>query len=558
MSDPAAESAVLPDDLVPARMLNEVVYCPRLYALEHVNGEWAESADTVRGKTVHRRVDQPSTTSLPEPDGEDAPRVVRSVHLGDAALGIVAKIDLVEAADGVVVPVDYKHGRQPDVPEGAYLPERVQSCAQVLLLRAHGYACDHGVLYFAGSRTRVEVAVTAELVAVTMGAVAEARRIASRTELPPPLVDSPKCRGCSLVGLCLPDESNVLLGRAARVRPLAPVREEGLPLYVEARGCKLALESGEIVVKVEGKVVDRARIVDTSRVVVTGAASITTPLLAALSERGVPVAVHDGWGRMAGTFVPMSGHNVIGRIAQHRVAADPERALAISRKIVAGKIANHRVLLRRNGTDVPEQALAQLSGYADDALAAGSVETLYGIEGIAARTYFRQFATMLKDRPLAEGFDLDGRNRRPPRDPVNALLSLGYAFLAREATNVLVGVGLDPWVGFLHRPRPGKPALALDLMEEFRPVIAESVVIRVLNEGVVTLADFDVRTVGTTLRDAGRKGFIRAFERRLQEEVQHPAFGSSMSYRRILEVQARLMSKAVSGEIPSYPPFRVR
>lgn len=541
---------------VPARMLNEIVYCPRLYALEHLNGEWAESADTIRGKTVHRRVDQPTTVPLPDPGEEDAPVVVRSVSLSDDALGMSAKIDLVEVEGGFVVPVDYKVGRAPEIPEGAFEPERVQVCAQVLLLRAHGYDVPKGVLYFAGSRRRVDVEVTDALVARAHEAVREARAVQDAEALPPPLVDSPKCRRCSLVGICLPDEHNALLGRTERVRPMVPPREEGLPLYVEARGGKLSLEGGEIVVKVEGKVVERVRIVDTSRVVVTGAVSITSPLLLALAERGVPVAIH-GWGdQLRGWFAPASGKNVLGRIAQHRAAAEPDRALALARAMVHGKIANQRVLLRRNGRDVEDRALGLLATFAEDALRSPSLPSLLGTEGSAARIYFGQFSKMLKER--AVDFDLDGRNRRPPRDPVNALLSLGYAYLAREVTNVLVTVGLDAWVGFLHQPRPGRPALALDLMEEFRPLVAESVVLQVLNGGMVGPADFDVQQVGTFLRDGGRRAFIRTFERRLAEEATHPVFGTKLSYRRIIEVQARMLSKAVSGEIPEYPPFKVR
>ncbi|MEQ1572579.1 MAG: CRISPR-associated endonuclease Cas1, partial [Myxococcota bacterium] len=429
-------------ELIPARMVNEVVYCPRLFALEHLNGEWADSADTVRGRTVHRRVDQPSATALPEPEdgGEDAP-AVRSVHLGSEALGVVAKIDLVESADGEVVPVDYKQGSVPDVPEGAHLPERVQVCLQGLLLRSHGYRCEGGVLYFARSRRRVAVPFTEALVAATLDAVAHARRILDTGELPPPLVDSPKCWGCSLVGLCLPDEQNVLGGVSRTARPLAPPREEGLPLYVDVRGGKLSLDGGEIVVKAEGKVVERVRISDTSRVVVTGAVSVTSPLLQALADRDVSLAVHGWGGTLAGTFVPASGRNVLGRIAQHRAVSDPERRLAVARRMVVGKIANQRVMLRRNGEGVPDRVLELLDGYGREAGQVGSISALYGIEGTAARLYFEQFATMLRAGPLAEGFDFDGRNRRPPKDPVNALLSLAYAFLTREVTNILVGGG---------------------------------------------------------------------------------------------------------------------
>lgn len=548
-------------ELIPVRMLNEVVYCPRLFALEFIDGEWAESADTIRGRTVHRRVDKPTRAGLPapeDPEDEEAPRISRSVHLGDPELGMVAKIDLVEAVGDRVTPVDYKKGSAPNLPEGAWLPERVQVCAQGLLLRKHGYQTDAGVLYFAGSRRRVEVPFTDELIARTLQAVEEARAIIASGELPPPLVDSRRCPGCSLVGICLPDETNHLNGRTERVRTLVPPRDEGVPLYVEARGAKVAREGREIVVKAEGKVIERVRIADTSRVVVTGAASVTTPLLMTLMEQDVPVALHGWSGRLAGVLQPAGGHNVLGRIAQHEVASDPERSLVLARRFVHGKILNHRVLLRRNGVDVPPRALELLRNYADEATKAPDLANLFGIEGIAARIYFEQFARMLKPRDLADRFDFNGRNRRPPRDPVNAMLSFAYACLLRECVNVLVGIGLDAWRGFLHHPRPGKPSLALDLMEEFRAVLAESAVIGAINNGVVQGDDFLVHPTGTALKDGARKRFIRAIERRMSEEATHPAFGTKMSYRRILEVQARLLNKTLRGELSEYPPFRVR
>ena len=544
--------------LVPARMLNEVVYCPRLFALEHLNREWADSADTIRGTTVHRRVDQASTATLPEEPAHVSPAQVRSLTLSDEALGVVARIDLVESRDGVVVPVDYKKGTVPDTSEGAWLPERVQVCAQGLLLRAHGYRCPEGALYFAGSRRRVAVPLTATLITSTLEAIERARKIIDAGALPEPLVDSPKCWGCALVGLCLPDEHNLLNDKTQRARPLAPPLEEGLPLYVEARGAKLCRQGGEIVVKIQDEVIERVRIADTSRVIVRGAASVTTPLLQSLAQRGVPLSVHGWSGRLTGTFLPVGGHNVLGRIAQHRAAADAGRSLELARRIVHGKIANQRVMLRRNGRGVPQHVLEQLQGWSRDSLESMSAQFLLGLEGTAARAYFQHFSCMLRDPALAQGFTLEGRNRRPPKDPLNALLSLAYAFLVREVTTILWGVGLDPWVGFLHHPRPGRPSLALDLMEEFRPILADSVVLRVINQGTIGASDFDARSVGVSLKDAARRRFIRAFEQRMSEEATHPRFSTSMSYRRIVEVQARLLCKSLLEEIEAYPPLKVR
>jgi CRISPR-associated protein Cas1 len=155
-------------------------------------------------------------------------------------------------------------------------------------------------------------------------------------------------------------------------------------------------------------------------------------------------------------------------------------------------------------------------------------------------------------------FDFDGRNRRPPRDPVNALLSLAYSLLAKDLTIVLQAVGFDPFLGFYHRPRYGRPALALDLMEEFRPLVADSVVLNAVNTGVIQRGDFVGRGGAVSLGHAGRGRFLRVYERRMDELVTHPVFGYRISYRRVLEVQARLLGRFLAGEIPEYPGFQTR
>jgi CRISPR-associated endonuclease Cas1/CRISPR-associated protein Cas4 len=531
-------------------MINEVVYCPRLFALEHLDGEWAESADTKRGARVHKRVDRPD----PRPDAE-APAVRRSLHLSDPDLGIVARCDLVELDGETAVPVDYKKGQVPE--HGPWLPERVQLCAQALLLRAHGYQVERGVLYFAGSKRRVDVPIDAALVDATRSAIALAQRILETSDgsLPPPLVESPKCPRCSLVGICLPDETNLLQGATDQVRPIAPSRADGVALYVEARGAKVSLKGGEILVSVRGEPAERVRISDTSSVVIRGAASITTPVVQRLTERGIPVSLQTFSGWWYGHVQPVGGHNVHGRIAQFRVASTASLALPIARAMVVGKIRNSRVLLRRNGQG--PQALRDMKLHAEGARQAMDVSQLMGHEGNAARTYFSAFPTMLRHTVFAELFDANGRNRRPPLDPVNALLSYAYSNLVRVCAEALQRVGLDPMVGVLHSVRPGRPALALDLMEEFRSVIAESCVLRAVNTGVVGEDDFLVRRTGVSLTDRGRRAFIRVLEQRWCEEAVHPVFERRMAYRRIVEVQARMLSKAFRGEVP-YVPVSIR
>ena len=550
-------------DLLPARMLNEYAYCPRLFYLEWVQAEWAESADTEEGRLHHRRVDE-EQGGLPEVEStdEDGPAVARSVTLSSESLGLIARIDLVEADGPRVVPVDYKRGEVPGVPEGSWEADRVQLCAQALLLREHGYQCERGILYYAASRRRVEVAIDDALVQRTLALAAEARATAASGVIPSPLVDSPKCPRCSLVGICLPDEIVYLKAGGSdqeEPRRLVPARDLALPVYVQAQGTTLAKQGDRLVVRERQQVIEEVRLLDVSQVCVFGNVQVTTQLVRELCERGVPICYfsHGGW--FYGITHGMYHRNGLLRQFQYAATVDPVRTLTLSRRFVEAKIRNCRTLLRRNGKDVQPEALKQLSELAERVRQVGDLGQLLGLEGLAARAYFGQFATMLRPRagnPLP--FDFEGRNRRPPRDPVNALLSFAYALLVKDLTVTLQAVGFDPYLGFLHTPRYGRPALALDLMEEFRPLIADSVVLSVVNNGEITPEDFVQRGPACALKPEGRKRFLAAYGRRMDKLIRHPVFGYTISYRRVLEVQARLLGRYLAGEIPEYPQFLTR
>jgi CRISPR-associated protein Cas4 len=216
---------------LPARMVNEFQYCPRLAYLMWVQGEWADSADTIEGRVRHRRVDTvpggfPEAGDLPVDERLHA----RSVTLSSTRLGLIARVDLIEAEDGIVTPVDYKRGKRPHVAAGAWEPERVQLCVQGLLLEEQGYHSDEGILYFCESRERVRVPFDDELRRTTFDAIHGLRLTAAAGRIPPPLEDSPKCPRCALVGICLPDEVAFLRAGAVQPRPLAVARDEALPV----------------------------------------------------------------------------------------------------------------------------------------------------------------------------------------------------------------------------------------------------------------------------------------------------------------------------------------
>jgi CRISPR-associated endonuclease Cas1/CRISPR-associated protein Cas4 len=549
--------------LLPVRMVNEYEYCPRLAYLEWVQGEWADSADTVEGRHTHRRVDQRSG-NLPEPDAEQTGEKVhaRSVALSSVRLGLTAKIDLVEADGNAVTPVDYKRGKRPHVPKGAYDPERVQVCAQGLLLEEHGYRCTEGVLYFAGSKERVKVLFDDELRAQTLRAVNGLRFVAAGGRMPPPLEDSPKCPRCSLVGICLPDEVNFLRRAELGARPLAVSRDAALPMYVQARQAKVAKKGETLEVSIDDKPAATARLIDVSQIVAMGNVYITTPCLHELMRREIPVTWHSYGGRFIGHTVGTGHKNVELRTAQYKASFDERQCLRIARTLVQTKILNARTLLRRNwrGSEKPKALFDAMKRDADEAMRAPRLQELLGIEGAAAARYFGSFSNMIKPDSDEKSFSFDftTRNRQPPTDPVNALLSFAYTLLVRGWTVALTAVGFDPYRGFYHQLRYGKPSLALDMMEPFRPLIADSSVITAINNGEVRPTDFLAVPGSVALTSDGRKRFISAFERRMSQEITHPVFGYKVSYRRLLELQSRLLGRYLLGELSEYPSFTTK
>jgi CRISPR-associated protein Cas1 len=551
-------------ETLPARMLNEFVYCPRLFYLEWVQGEFAESAETLDGHRTHRRVDKEGGELPAPPEWTEGLKVrARAVTLSSERLGLVAKLDLLEDEAGKACPVDYKRGHGPD--DGIWDADRIQLGVQMLLLRESGYPCERGYIYYAETKQRVPLAWSEALAQQIIETIARARETAAVGRIPPPIVDSPKCPRCSLVGICLPDEVRFLSREPAEtttieVRQLLTARDDALPLYVQAQGATLAKKGELLEVRQRGSILATSRLIDVSQVSLFGSVMLTPGALHELCERGIPVChfSHGGW--FYGLTHGLSHKNVELRLAQFRVAEDRGRSLTIAKGMIVGKIRNCRTLLRRNHPDDIQAVLAELARVTDLVNSTESAETLLALEGAAAKTYFARFGGLLKaeDEGGVARFDFTARNRRPPADPVNALLSFLYAILTKDVTVTLQSVGFDPMLGFFHRPRYGRPSLALDLMEEFRPLVVDSAVFSMVNNREVAPSDFVRRGGAAAMTGEGRKKVLAAYERRMATEVTHPIFGYTVNYRRVLEVQARLLSRHVMGEIPVYQAFYTR
>jgi CRISPR-associated protein Cas1 len=581
-------TAALPP--MPVRRLHNFLYCPRLFYLQWVENLFEENADTVEGSAKHRQVDAPSRfdeekaealrTALPEGSR------LRSLRLESETLGLVGLIDVVEAGESGIEIVDYKKGSARRLDDGTVVakePDAVQVAAYALLLREHGSTVAAGSIYYAAERRRVPVELDDALFAKTHAALREARIAAAAQRIPPPLANDSRCLYCSAYPICLPRESVWWQHAPTRASdgspawlpglepdsirefgpppdltemPPRPARDEGEVLVVQTAGAQVGQRGGEFTVSLKSETVRKMPVHQLRAIYVYGAVQLTAQAVQTALEEEIDVAYFSPSGRFLGLLRGLPASGIDARLGQYRLFGESFFRMHLAREALRAKIHNQRVMLMRNG-EVPDAVLTQLARLRDSTADAVALGELLGIEGTAANLYFQQFASMLKTGESWK-FDFAGRNRRPPRDPVNALLSLGYSVLAKEIAGVCHAVGLDPFYGFLHQPRYGRPALALDLMEEFRPLVADSVAISLVNRGEIDEGDFIRSAAGTALNERGRRRFWEAWFRRLDTDVSHPEFGYKMSYRRMFEVQARQLWRFVRGDAATYHGFTTR
>lgn len=562
--------------LIPVRSLHNYAYCPRLCYLQWVEKIFEENEDTVAGDAVHQRVDHATTV----PDADDIFREYgtrRSLWLESPALGITGVIDYAECAQHGIVLIDYKKGSALSDEHGlrAKQNDALQVAAQALLLQEHGQHVTSAFVYYAASRVRVPVELTDSLFDEVRALIARVREMAVSLQCPPPLENDVRCLYCSAYPVCLPNESiawhrtgaacadtatGQLLEEAQRLaatpitRAPRPACDPGDVLIVHTPRARVGVHGDRVIVAVESEERASVPLHQLRALYLYGPVQVSTQATHLFLEHGISVAYFTAAGRFLGLLsgLPLSG--IDARIGQYDTFRQPSKALQLAKSVIYAKIHNQRVMLMRNGTPA-DATVRELARLRDSTEAAADMQALLGLEGAAAHLYFRHFHTMLS---TSFNFTFDGRHKRPPTDPINALLSWAYSTLVKELTGVLHAVGLDPFFGFMHQPRYGRPALALDLMEEFRPLIADSTVIALVNRKEIDAHDFVATTRGVMLKDSARRAFWRAYFRRMDSEITHPQFGYRMSYRRMLEVQARQLWRHVRGEAPVYIGFTTR
>jgi CRISPR-associated protein Cas1 len=292
-------------------------------------------------------------------------------------------------------------------------------------------------------------------------------------------------------------------------------------------------------------------------VVILGRATVSPAVVNELLERHIPLSFLTGTGRYLGRLEPEMTKNIFVRKAQWLAAGESTQAIHIVRGFVRGKLKNYRNLLMRRRRECPDLDLDSSITKLEQAIApietTATINSLRGLEGSGSAAYFGCFDRLIKETD----FQFKNRNRRPPTDPVNALLSLGYSLLRHDVQSAVNIVGFDPYLGYLHIERYGRPSLALDLMEEFRPLVVDAVVLSALNQGKLTPNDFIVEPLSNavSLTPDGLKTFLRLYEQKKQSKFKHPVLQRQCTYQESFEIQARLLAKYLMGETDKYPPL---
>lgn len=334
-------------------------------------------------------------------------------------------------------------------------------------------------------------------------------------------------------------------------------------LYVTKENAYLRRDGESVDVRLDGKSLGRFPLINLEGIIVLGWDIACSPsLMGACSERGVSVSFLNPHGKFLAAVHGYPNGNVLLRRRQHRTADDPAASLDIARRCIQAKFANCRTLMRRAAREAKDAGTAEKLGLCADiqhariaeTLRAENADMLRGIEGDTAARYFSSFNCLIASPD--EKMRISGRSRRPPRDPVNAVLSFLYTLLAHDCRSACAATGLDPQIGFYHADRPGRPGLALDLMEEFRPVLADRVALSLINRRQLSSKDFEwFETGAVLLKEAARQTLLQTWQERKREEITHPILGEKMPLGLLPLMQARLLARHLRGDFAHYLPF---
>ena len=545
MSTIAFDLVTNSQDTIRVNALHALSYCPRLYYLEEVEELYTQDAAVFAGRRLHVELER-------DEDGE-----WQQFVLENQELGLRGKVDALRTRNGQTVPYEHKRGRcyrdKQNQPQ-AWESDRIQVLAYACLIESElGITVLEGRVRYHADNVLVHVPLDDQARQDVQMAIAQARQLRLSPERPPVTSNERLCGRCSLAPVCLPEEARLAQGKTDQAIRLFPEDDERKVIHVTESGTRVGKAGEQLKVTKRDGGVSTIPSHQVGQLVLHSYVQLSTQALYFCTEQDIGVHFISGGGRYLGSVDSRQG-SIQRRIGQYKALTTPEICLKLAQQLVTCRGQSQRKFLMRGqrGAETPNEVLTEVIEQMQRVLKqvpqAASISSLLGLEGNLAALYFKALPTLLSASAPTE-FQFSGRNRRPPKDRFNALLSFGYAMLLKDVMNSILSVGLEPVLGFYHQPRTQAPPLALDLMEIFRVPLVDMPVMASINRGQWDVdADFEVKGDQVWLSDGGRRKFIALYERRKEESWKHPVTQYSLTYRRLIELEVRLLEKEWMGE----------
>lgn len=525
--------------------LHAFAYCQRLFYLEEVEELYTQDAAVFAGRKLH--------VELEKQEDEDWDEL----FLESSELGLRGRVDALRTRDGQTIPYEHKRGRshrdENQQPQ-AWESDLLQILAYAMLIEsALGIPVAEGRIRYHADNVLVHVPLDEQGRDDVKHAIIQARTLRQSSLRPPIHPNERMCARCSLAPVCLPEEARLAHDREWQPIRLFPEDDEREVLHILEPGSSVGRTGEQLKVTRRNQPIETLPVQQVGQVVLHSYSQISTQALHFCRDQGIGVHFVSGGGRYIGSFDTRQG-SIQRRIRQYAALSQPERCLELAKALVICRGQSQRKFLMRGqrgnlaGNEALKSAIAQMKRLLKQVPQAKSLDSLLGIEGNLAALYFGMLGNLVSEQanPLLR---FDHRNRRPPKDRFNALLGFGYALLLKDVMNAILVVGLEPALGFYHQPRTQASPLALDLMEIFRVPLVDMPIVASINRGQWDVeADFEVRGQQVWLSDAGRRKFVSLYERRKQESWKHPVTGYSLTYRRLMELEVRLLEKEWMGE----------
>ncbi len=538
-------STIQHQTIINVSALQALFYCPRQFYLQEVEGIHTPNAEVYSGLRLHTELER---------DGGDA---WDHYVLENTDLGICGKVDALKTESGQVIPYEHKKGRcfRGNNNEAQAWPgDRIQVLAYALLLEAElGKVVPEGRIRYHADNVLVHVLLDASAREEVKAAIAQAQQLQISTTRPPVTTNENLCTRCSVAEACLPEATRLTQGNSEQPLRLFPQDDERQIIHVTEAGTSIGKSGEQIKISKRDGTTSLLPSRQVGQLVLHGYVQISTQAMYFCADQSIGVHFISGRGRYIGSFDTRQG-NVQRRIQQYQGLTRPDQCLQLARQLVTCRGQSQRKFLMRGQRNSPTSnpaladAIEQMQRTLTQVPKAESLSSLLGLEGNLAAIYFKALPQLIADN-TASAFQFSGRNRRPPKDRFNAMLGFGYALLLKDIMNAILTVGLEPSLGFYHQPQRQAPPLALDLMEIFRVPLVDMPIMAAINRNQWDPdTDFDITGEQVWLNDSGRRKFIGMYERRKEETWKHPVVQHSLTYRRLMELEVRLLEKEWLGE----------